>query len=153
MKKKATKKRKPNNLVRRELTFTRALLRSENVLLVRIRDYVAVYNSRSLREIAVGSLLQKGINDVPHHWQVTLVVICRTETGNRYFKANEVVVRDQHRANDLTAVLHDQMLALKEECNPKHIIRDAWLATPYPRTWTGEEIDRFLEHESAWTDE
>lgn len=143
--------RKPNNMAKRELNFTRALLRSNNVLLVNIRNQVAVFNSRSMNEIAVGSLVQRGINDVPHHWTVTIVAVCETEDGQRYFKPLELSMPNQHTANQLTEVLLGHAQELEDTCSVKHFIRTVWLATPYPKSWDETEIDDILERESAWS--
>lgn len=150
MKKKTAGKRKANNMANRELRFTRSLFRSQNLALVRTRGELAALNYKRMREVVVGQLVQNGISDLPHHWVVTLVVICSTEDGQRFFKANEVEPSGQYRADQLTEVLDQHMQELIDTCNPKHILHTAWIATPYRASLSEEKIDSILEFMGAW---
>jgi len=150
MKKKTTGKRKANNMANRELRFTRSLFRSQNLALVRMRGEVAALNYKRMREVIVGQLVSNGISDLPHHWVVTLVVICSTQDGQRFFKANEVEPSGQYRADQLTEVLDQHMQELIDTCNQKHILNTAWIATPYRASLSEEQIDSILEFMGAW---
>lgn len=145
--------KKKNNLARRELRFTRALLGSNNVAIVRVGSEQMVMNWRNLKQISVGHLLQRGINELPHHWTIYLAVFCRSQTGERYIKPVEIAPAGQYKAEHLTAVLQDQITQLRGTCNPAHVLMTGWIATPYPRSLTEEEADRVFDQLNPWRGE
>lgn len=147
------KKGKPNNLAKRQLRFTRALFKSHCVSVVRVGDEQLVMHWKSQKAIRVGELVMNGINDLAHHWTVYLAVICRSQTGERYFKAEEIAPTGAYKAEHLTTVLNEYLNKLVEQCNPAHVLRTAWVALPYEKSLTEEEADRIFEKMRAWDDE
>lgn len=145
------KKRKPNNLAQRQLRFTRSLFRSHCVSVVRVGDNQLVMHWGNQKAIKVGELVQNGINGLPHHWTIYLAAICRSQTGERYFKPREIAPTGAYKADQLTAVLNEHMEDLVQtECNPAHVLRTAWIALPYDKSLTEKEADRIFEKMRAW---
>jgi len=144
--------RKKNNSKARLQRFTRALLSQNNIVVVHIHPSgrQGLINWKTCKSVAAGKLLASGICDIPHHWTVYLAVFCRSQTGERYIKADEIEPQGQYRSEQIAGVMERYHDALKAGCNPQHVIGCGWIASPVGESLTEDQAARVFDAVGVW---
>jgi hypothetical protein len=146
------KVRKKNNLFKRRLSATIALLRKSNVVVVDISpsDTQGLMNWQRCQPIHTTRQLVDGVCDLPHNWTVFIAAFCQSQLGERYMKADEIVPQGCYRSeqiNDSITLHHEALIAT---CNPAHVIGYGWIASPVGQSLDENQAARVFESLGCW---
>ena len=144
--------RKKNNARRRVLRATDALLRQHHIVIVDIHpaDKQGLLNWQNCKSVNAGHQLIDGVCDLPHKWTIYLAVFCKSQTGERYIKGDEVEPIGRFRSEQLTEVIVHCHEALIATCNPVHVIGYGWIASPVGESLTEEQAGKVFEAVGCW---
>lgn len=129
----------------------RALVRSNHVAVVdvEVAELQVMVNWRNCRRIASRKIVE-AICDIPHQWTIFISAMCIDQAGMRYIKSLEVVPQGNYLAAHLAGVIEAQFQALKQDCNPQHLIGSAWIAIPNQVELEEEQASRIFDAVGAW---
>lgn len=146
------KKRKPNNTRARMERSCRALLRTNHVAVVNIdpSGWQSLVNWKSCKSIRSGQQLVDAVCDIPHHWTIYLGALCVDQFGKRYIKAVEIAPQGIYLAEHLTDAIESTYTALRDECNPNHLIGSGWIAIPTDVSLDEAQAARVFDAVGAW---
>lgn len=129
----------------------RALVRSNHVAVVdvEVAELQVMVNWRSCRRIVSRNIVD-AICDIPHQWTIYISAMCIDQAGMRYIKSLEVAPQGNYLAAHLAGVIEAQFHALKQDCNPQHLIGSAWIAIPNQVELEEEQASRIFDAVGAW---
>jgi len=146
------KRRKQHNPLKRVLNATDALLRKNHVVVIDIHpaDKQGLLNWKSCRSVSAGRQMIDGICDLPRAWTVYLAVFCRSQSGERYMKSEEIEPQGRYRSEQISEAIVSHHEALQATCNPGHVIGYGWIASPTGESLTEEQAARAFDAVGAW---
>lgn len=102
-------------------------------------------------KIRAGMSLVKAVTEIPFKWSVYCAVMGRTETGQEYTKAFQVVTEtactQYNLANQLNQLHQD---FVKDEISPRHIVNVGWLADPHGNEWDEAQAEAIFRKMGAF---
>ena len=148
-------KRKPNNPRARVERFSRAVLRQHRVAVVNIdpAGWQGLVDYGTCKNVKHGRLVADAVCDIAHPWVIYLAAFCRDLQGKRYIKAREIAPQGIYRSDSLTEVIEEHYRALRDTCNPAHLIGSGWIANPSGASLDEAQADRIFEACGAWKQE
>ncbi|ANP62353.1 TPA: hypothetical protein SH495_000265 [Pseudomonas aeruginosa] len=147
------KKRKPNDMRRRVERSMRALLSSNHVAVVNLDPscHQGLINWKNCKNIPPGQQIADAICDIAHHWTIYLGALCSDQLGNRYIKAVEIAPQGIYLVKDLADAIEHSYLALRNDCNPNHLIGSGWIAIPSAVSLDEDQAARVFDAVGAWS--
>lgn len=147
------KKRKPNDMRRRVERSMRALLSSNHVAVVNLDPscHQGLINWRNCKNIPPGQQIADAICDIAHQWTIYLGALCIDQSGNRYIKAVEIAPQGIYLVKDLADAIEHSYLALRNDCNPNHLIGSGWIAIPSAVSLEEDQAARVFDAVGAWS--
>ncbi|WP_425318515.1 hypothetical protein [Pseudomonas nitroreducens] len=147
------KKRKPNNMRARMERSCRALIATNHVAVVNIdpSGRQGMVNWKNCKNIPPGQQIADAICDIAHHWTIYLGALCIDQSGNRYIKAVEIAPQGIYLVKDLADAIEHSYLALRNDCNPNHLIGSGWIAIPSAVSLDEDQAARVFDAVGAWS--
>ncbi len=151
------KRRKANNGQARRERYSRAVLRQFRVGVLNL-DWVGRPDevTQYLIDLSNGKELRHGVNvaeavcDIAHRWTVYIGVMCRDQNGVEYLKSDEFVTSGIHKADQLTPNIEQAYRALRDSCNPAHIVSSGWIANPCGVSLSEDQAAHIYDMAGAW---
>jgi hypothetical protein len=134
--------RKKSNFILKNQLIT-YILKSEQSLCY-------VIDAHLLVPIVIDPVIIKAISSVPYKWSFTLIVFCRSQTGQNYGAAQEVLCDAFQYHKDVQPTLNEIHNKLIGTCNPQHVCGCAWVASPHGKFLTDNELILMLDNQRAW---
>lgn len=147
------KPRKKNDMRRRVERSMRALLSSNHVAVVNLDPSCrqGMINWKNCKNIPPGQQIADAICDIAHHWTIYLGALCIDQSGNRYIKAVEIAPQGIYLVKDLADAIEHSYLALRNDCNPNHLIGSGWIAIPSAVSLDEDQAARVFDAVGAWS--
>lgn len=147
------KPRKKNNMRRRVERSMRALLSSNHVAVVNLDPSCrqGMINWKNCKNIPPGQQIADAICDIAHQWTIYLGALCIDQIGNRYIKAVEIAPQGIYLVKDLADAIEHSYLALRNDCNPNHLIGSGWIAIPSAVSLDEDQAARVFDAVGAWS--
>lgn len=147
-----SKVRKPNNNRARLERASRAALRQSKLAVYNIDpagrqgfcNWESGVKYRPSRHVA------EAIFDWSHRWVIYISAFCQDQNGRRYYKSVEIAPNGIYHTDALAGVLEKHYRALRDTCNPAHLIGSGWLANPCGHSLTEEQAARIFDAVDAW---
>ena len=145
-------KRKPNNPKARVERFSRAVLRQHRVAVVNIdpSGWQGLVDYGTCKNVKHGRLVADAVCDIAHSWVIYFGAFCRDQFGRQYIKASEVAPQGIYRSESLTGVIEEHCRALRDSCNPAHMVGSGWIANPSGVSLGEEQAAQIFEACGAW---
>ena len=145
-------KRKPNNPHARVERFSRAVLRQHRVAVVNIdpAGWQGLVDYGTCKNVKHGRLVADAVCDIAHSWVIYFGAFCRDQFGRQYIKASEVAPQGIYRSESLTDVIEEHCRALRDSCNPAHLVGSGWIANPSGVSLGEEQAAQIFEACGAW---
>ncbi len=105
---------------------------------------VHLFDTVKLTGVQANDFHYHGIDKMQHRWNMLLVAVGIEPNGSKYIKPELHILNEQrfHTATvDYFNQEHERLLAT---INPKHEKQAGWIATPFERDFTNDEIIRIL---------
>ena len=145
-------RRKPHNMQARMGRALGAILRSNSVAVVNLdpSGRQGMVNWKNCKNIQPSRRIADAVCDYAHHWTIYLAGLCIDQSGQRYYKAQEVAPHGIYKAEHLTDVIEQTYRALLATCNPTHLVASGWLAIPDDVSLSEEHAASVFEACGAW---
>lgn len=145
-------KRKAHNMNARMSRACGAILRSNHVAVVNIdpSHRQGMVNWKNCKNVPPSKRVADAVCDYAHPWTIYLSGFCIDQSGQRYYKSNEVAVQGVYKAEHLEDVIDTTYKALIGTCNPEHLIGSGWIAIPDSVSLTEEQAAMVFEAVGAW---
>lgn len=151
-----SKVRKKHSHTKRGIVYSRALVNKYNICVA------YSYNDNRVAQLVDGKtgavipstrLLVEAMTHIAYKWHVLIAVLCKTESGEHYMKADQINATDYYKQYELADVLQENHRKLIESTNDKHLFNVVWLASPVQKDWDEKQASQIFDRLGYWDEE
>lgn len=144
--------RKKNNSRARLGRSLGAILRTNHVAVINIEPSgkQGMINWRNCKSIPPSQKIADAVCELAHRWTIYVAGMCQDQSGQRYYKAQEIAPQGLHLAAHLADLIEDEHKALIATCNPMHLVASGWIAIPNEVSLEEDQAAKLFTAVGAW---